>query len=204
MKAAGLKAGDDVRVLWLCAALIVVSAYYFLDTTLQRRIDASRDATASYYARTVANRRVVTEAAQLTNMQRRVDADLAALESRDGETTTSSLLAMLQRNAAKYDVEIEGVDPQKTATALPGADFVSRSLVGQDITVRANSTFADLLFFLQSLSSNGALFEVTASQIHLAGSTGASVAKRPARLQATIQGKLYAVRADAEPLRATP
>lgn len=204
MKAAGLKAGDDVRVLWLCAALIVVSAYYFLDTTLQRRIDASRDATASYYARTVANRRVVTEAAQLTNMQRRVDADLAALESRDGETTTSSLLAMLQRNAAKYDVEIEGVDPQKTATALPGADFVSRSLVGQDITVRANSTFADLLFFLQSLSSNGALFEVTASQIHLAGSAGASVAKRPARLQATIQGKLYAVRADAEPLRATP
>jgi hypothetical protein len=201
---AGLKAGDDVRVLWLCAALIVVGAYYLLDTTLQRRIDASRDATASYYARIVANRRIVTEAAQLTSMQRRVDADLAALESHDGETTTSSLLAMLQRNAAKYDVEIEGVEPQKTATALPGADFVSRSLVGQDITVRANSTFADLLLFLQSLSTNGTLFEVTASQVHLAGRTGVSGTKRPVRLQATIQGKLYAVRADAEPLRAAP
>jgi len=199
-----VKAGDDVRVLWLCAALIVVFAYYLLDTSLQRRIDASREATASYYARTVANRRVVAEAAQLTTMQRRVDADLAALESRDSESTTSSLLAMLQRNAARYGVEIEGIEPQKAATALPGAGFVARSLVGQDITVRASSTFADFLSFLQSLSSNRTLFEVTASQIHLAGRTGASGDKRPARLQVTIQGTLYALRADPESLHATP
>lgn len=204
MKTATLKTGDDARVLWLCAALIVVSAYYFLDATLQRRIDASREATASYYARTVANRRVVAEAVQLTIMQRRVDADLAALESRKSETTTSSLLAMLQQNAAKYRVEIDGIEPQKASMALPGADFVARSLVGQDITVRANSTFANVLLFLQSLSSNAALFEVTASQIRLAGRTGASSANRPARLQVTIQGKLYALRTDAEPLRATP
>lgn len=204
MRVAGLKAGDDVRILWLCAVLVVVSAYYLLDTTLQRRIDVSREATASYYSRTVANRRVVAESAQLTAVQRRVDADLASLESRDGETTTASLLAMLERNAATYGVHIEGVEPQKAAAALPGADFVSRSLVGQDITVRANSSFANLLLFLQSLSSNRTLFEVTGSQIHLAGRTEVSPGKRPARLQVTIQGKLYAIRAETERLRATP
>lgn len=201
---AGLKAGDDVRVLWLCAALIVVTAYYLLDSTLQRRIDVSRVATESYYARTAANRRVVAEAAQLAAMQRRVDADLADLEARTSETTTSSLLAMLARNAAAYGVEIEGVEPKKSAAALPGADFVSRSLVGQDVTVRASGAFADVLLFLQSLSSDRTLFEVTGSQIQLAGRAGVSNPKHAARLQVTIQGRLYAVRADGEPLRAAP
>lgn len=198
-----MKAGDDARVLWLCAVLIVVSAYAILDSSLQRRINASRETTASYYAQIVANRRIVAEAARLARVQRRVDADLAALHDREAETPMSELLGTLQQTAAKHGVEIQAVEPQKTVAPSRDTDFPARALVGQDVTLRASSTFADLLAFLQGLSLNRTLLEVTGSELRLAGSS-APDAKKPARLEVTIQAKLYALRTDAEPLRATP
>lgn len=207
MERPNIRPVTDARALWLLSVLVLAAAYYFIDAHYQRRIAASREATASLYSRTVANRRIVAQARRLSAMQRKIDGDLRQLYGKRDENSISSLLKLLQRTGTHYGVIVTAVEPQKgnagpsrgalAASQSTPETFPDRALIGQDIVIRVRGRFRPLLRFVEDLPRHDTIVAVSQTQVQVAGDTPKASANEPS-LEAVIRGTLYTFRQSAE------
>lgn len=179
------RAGDDVWAVWLLALCVVIGGSYYVQTQYQTAIALSHERTEALYRETVADARIVREAASLHAIQQRAQADLTRVSH---DTTlsgaTASLLSVLQRSAATFDTHILQVQPGDAQ-----APSASRSLQATPLTIRVRGKFRDILGFVEDLSHHATLISV--SDTEMAPAVDSENGAGELRLDATIHATMY-------------
>lgn len=180
-----LRPGDDVRFLWLLTICVLIAGSYYVQTRYQTAIAASHDQTDTMYRQTVADMRIVREAASLRAIRARARADLARV-SHDSSLsgTTADLLSMLHSSANTYATRVLAIQPDTGSTAA-----ATGSLRATILTIRVRGKFRDILAFVEDLSHHATLIKVSDTEMALAaqdehGTDGP-------HLEATIHATLY-------------
>lgn len=175
--------GDDVRALWLLAALVLCAGSFSIRTHYQRAISAANDRTESLYRQTVADMRIVQQSRRLHAIERQALDDLMRVSHDTSiSASTANLLGTLQESARTYDTRIEELQPQ-SAQAETGA------LRATPWNIRVSGTFKNILAFVEDLSHHATLIRVTDTEIALAGNAQRDSAQP--HLDATIHATLY-------------
>jgi hypothetical protein len=185
--------GDDVRVLWLIAVLIVGFGSYFIETRFERAIGIAHDNTESLYRRMVANERIVQEAGALRQLETTAMSDLRRVSHETSlSVTTAALVAALDRSAQTYHTSVTGLEPG-IGKLTPGSPPSIRDerLIATDLTIKVCGRFRDLLRFVEDLSHHRTLISVSDTQLAIA--SGESERHEP-KLDATIHATLYRLR----------
>lgn len=183
--------GDDVRMIWMLAAILLFGGLFAVETRYQAAISASYDHAETLYRETVADNRLIGEAAVLSRIQNRAEGDLMRI-SHDAtlSANTANLLSMLHASAQRFGTKImavqPGADPEETA------DESEPALQPSSLTIRIRGTFRDLLSFVEDLSHHATLLSVSDTEMSLANGDAAS-AQEP-RLDATVHATLYRLR----------
>ncbi|HET9097474.1 MAG TPA: hypothetical protein VFN37_12485 [Candidatus Baltobacteraceae bacterium] len=164
---------------------MLIGGSLYVQTQYQPAIALSRERTETLYRETVANMRVVRQAAGLHALQLRAQADLARV-SHDSSLSgaTASLLFMLHGSAATFDTHILEVRP---GDAQPSAS--GESLPATALTIRVRGKFGDILAFIEDLSHHATLISVSDTEMAPAADSEKS-AMEP-RLDATIHATMY-------------
>jgi hypothetical protein len=183
----GFRAGDDVRLLWLLALFVLVGGSVYLQTQYQTAIGLSRQRTETLYRETVADERIVREAASLHAIQQRARDDLARV-SQDASLagTTATLLSTLHRSGAAFDARVLEVQPGDTK--LPAGASPLRATA---LTIRIRATFRNILRFVENLSHHSTLISV--SDTEMVPANGSKNRAGELRLDATIHATMYRV-----------
>lgn len=183
----GFRAGDDVRLLWLLALFVLIGGSVYLQTQYQTAIGLSHQRTETLYRETVADERIIREAASLHAIQQRARDDLARV-SQDGSLpgTTASLLSTLHHSAAAFNARVLEVQPGDTK--IPTAASPLRATY---LTIRIRATFRNILRFVENLSHHSTLISISDTEM-----VPANDWKRRSgelRLDATIHATMYRV-----------
>lgn len=179
------RAGDDVRVVWLVALCVLIAGSFYVQTQYQTAIALSHDRTETLYRETVANARIVGEAAGLHAVQQRAQADLARI-SRETSLSgaTANLLFTLHGSAALFDTQILAVQPGEAQPSV-----AIKSLPATAITIRVRGRFRDILGFVEDLSHHATLISVSDTEMAPANDSEKDAAEP--RLVATIHATMY-------------
>lgn len=186
-----LRAGDDIRAVWLLAFCILVGGSYYVQTRCQTAIGASHDRTEALYRRTVADARIIRQSVRLRRIQTRAIADLTQV-SRDTSLsgTTAQLLSILHASAQTFHTRILELQPGNAQAAEPQNDdnLAGKALRATSLTIRVQGKFRNILGFVEDLSHHATLVNVSDTEMALA--TDESGEGEP-RLDATIHATLY-------------
>lgn len=186
------RAGDDVRAIWLFALCVLIGGSFYVQTQYQTAITLSHERTETLYRETVANMRIVRQAAGLHAIQIRAQADLARV-SHDSSLsgTTARLLFMLHGSAAAFDTHILEVRPGDAQPSAPG-----KSLRATALTIRVRGKFRDILGFIEDLSHHATLISVSDTEMAPANDTEDGAMEL--RLDATIHAIMYRLTAPSD------
>ena len=184
------RTGDDERVLWFVAAIILGLGSYLIETRYHSAILQAHAKTESLYRETVANRRTIAQATALRRIQKVVEKDLRSISREQSiSMTTAALLLTLQRSALQHRTLILGVEPGKS-------DNTDMRLLQTDLTLRVEGGFRDILGFVEDLPHHRTLISVTDTQLAVAQNSN-DTAGAP-KLDATIHAALYRLRLPTE------
>lgn len=179
-----LRPGGDVRAVWLLTLCVLAGGSYYVQERYQAVITASYQNDEKLYRGTVANVRIVREAAILHAVQRQAQADLTRL-SHDSSLsgTTASMLLMLHSSAKAFDTRILEVRPGDTQTTKGDA------LEATPVTIRVRGKFRNILALIEDLPHHQTLVSVSDTEMAIAGE-GDSGMPEPT-LDATVHATMY-------------
>lgn len=178
-----LRAGEDVRAVWLCSVLLVLGGGFFIERHFEPAIAGARSRSETLYRETAADVRLVSEAAYVRAQERRARLELSAIEQDATlSESTARLLPVLHARAAAFGTSVRAVAPAGAATGA------GTSLAAQPFTMTVRGTFRGVLGFIADLSHHSTLIGV--GDAELAPVSGASrTGAQP--LDATIHATLY-------------
>lgn len=180
--------GDDIRMLWILASLVLLGGSFYVQTRYQAAISASYERSETLYRETVADNRIIGESAVLSRIEERAESDLMRV-SHDTtlSASTANLLATLHASAERFRTRIvaiqPGTDPENVAHESNPA------LQSSALTIRLRGTFRDVLSFVEDLSHHATLLNVSDTEMSLA-SGDVTNGGEPA-LDATVHATLY-------------
>lgn len=189
------RAGDDVRALWLLALCVLIGGSFYVETQYQTAIGVSHERTETLYRETVADARIVREAASLHAIQQRAQTDLARVSHDTSLSgTTASLLSTLHGSAVTFDTRILEVQPGDAQSPA-----VPKSLRATPVTIRLRGKFRNILGFVEDLSHHATLISI--SDTEMAPANDSKYGAPEPQLDATIYATMYrlAVPDDKEP-----
>jgi len=186
-----LRQGDDVRLVWLLAVGVFCIGLAYVHMRYHGAIEASNGRAEHLYAQTVANSRIVHQAAHLRAVAQRAQHDLAQI-SHDVSLprTTAELLRTLYASALKYDTRVLAIQPGSDENAEKPA------LEGTALTIRISGTFRNILNFVEDLSHHSTLINVSDTEMTLASGSEGHAAEP--RLDATIHAVVYRLHAPSD------
>ena len=186
-----LKRTLDGPLLWIAAAAVLICGCWLVDDRYEQAIQSSNSRTQILYARTLANERTIREASSLRRIQRVAETDLHRIaRNLSRSITTARLLLVLENSAAAHHAIIVGVEPQQTAAIPPfeSSPLANGRLPHDDVIIRLQGKFADILRFVASLSRQPTLVGVGDTELALTQPADSAV--NPT-LDATIKATLY-------------
>jgi Tfp pilus assembly protein PilO len=186
-----VRAGDDVRALWLLAAAIVLGGMAFLHARYENAISASFARTESLYRETAATARLIRQAPRLETLYRQARGDLSRV-SREVSlpAATANLLATLYASSRTLHTQVVDVEPGVTPNTPD-------ELQATPLTIRVSGTFRNILRFVEDLSEHATLVSVSDTELALA--SGSQRAAIEPQLDATIHATLYRLQLRASP-----
>jgi Tfp pilus assembly protein PilO len=180
--------GDDVRVLWIAALVVLFGGLFYVQTRYETAISASLDRTGLLYRQTVADMRLVHQASHLRKIEREARIDLSHIaRTASLSDATADLLTTLNGSAGKFDAHVVGVQPESGQSSADG-------LQANPVTIRVNGKFRNILRFVEDLSHHATLIDVSDTEMALANA-GDRDAAEP-HLDATIHATLYRLQRD--------
>lgn len=178
-----LRAGDDVRAVWLLALAVLLCGAFYIQTAYQTVIAASHARTEVLYRQTVAEARIVRESSELRVIEQRAQSDLAHISHESSLSgTTANLLALLQTSAKAFDLRVREVRPGSV-------EDDGTPLRATPVTIGVQGQFRDILAFVEHLSHQRTLISVTDTEMSVTNES--PLRGREPRLDATIHAMLY-------------
>lgn len=175
--------GDDVRAVWLLVLAILLVGSYYVQTRYQSAISVANERTETLYRRTMANTRLVHEAAHLRAVERQAEADLMRVSRNVSlSQTTADLLTTLHNSAQTFHTRIVELQPGTTT-------IENGTLESTVLTIRTIGKFRNVLQFVEDLSHHATLISVSDTEMSLTNG-GEKNAAEP-HLSATIHAVLY-------------
>jgi Tfp pilus assembly protein PilO len=189
-----LRGGDDVRILWVAAVVIVCVGFFYVNARYQSEIGRSHERAETLYRQTVSDERVLRDAASLRATQERALNDLRHI-AKDASlsATTADLLATLHGSASQFGTHVVQLQPggaeAEPAPVDKSADVPSTSLQATAFTIRIQGRFRSIVRFIEDLSHHATLINVASTEIAL--SNGVDHHGPEPMLDATIHATLY-------------
>ncbi len=189
-----VRPGDDVRGMWLLALLILGFGFYLILNHYEREIAQAHALAESFYRRTVANDRIVQEAAALARVQSAAQADLQRVSRATSlSASTAGLVSTIDRSAAAFHTQIVSLEPAPASPSHGKARLADDALLLSTLTIRVRGRFRDLLGFIEDLSDlshHRELLRISDTQLGIA--SGQRDAHEP-KLDAAIHAELYRI-----------
>ena len=174
-----MKRGDDVRLIWMTAALVLVAGYYTITHHYETSISLSIDRSQAYYDQTVSNRKLIAQSTHIGHVREQLRANLSGILI--GEHRPIIMAALLQDMDAlsrRQSVSIISVVPathNAVPAAITGPSPAASSapaevdpLSSELIDVSARGRFLDLLRFVAELPKQHVLVKVEHAEFSLA------------------------------------
>lgn len=187
LKALHLRNGDDARLLWIVAAIVLLAGLYTVERHYQTRIGAAESSTEALYRKTAANERTVAEQTALRHVESIAERDLQHV-ARDLplSMSTAEFLEMLDALAEQHGATIQGVQPLQAQVGQ--AEIADHELDGSPLTLHVRGRFENLLAFVSRLSHHHVLVGV--DRVQMAHVPNGTSGMQP-DLDATIDATLY-------------
>jgi hypothetical protein len=183
--------GDDIRILWILVVVVLLGGSFYVQTRYQSAISESYDHSETLYRETVADNRIIGEAAVLSRIEKRAENDLKRV-SHDTtvSASTANLLSTLHASAKRFRTSIVAVQPGTVPAST--ASESEPALQPNSLTLRLRGTFRDVLGFVEDLSHHATLLSVSDTEMSLANENGVNGFEP--RLDATVHATLYRLR----------
>ncbi len=182
------RAGDDVRAVWILAALVLLCGSAIVRSRYENAIAVSYGRSEALSRRIDVNRGILDRSGNLHVLENRAQRDLAKLSlTGSAASSTANLIALLEKSSRSFRTQVVQIQPE-----FAEANEDAGALESMPVTIRLDGRFRNILAFIADLSRHDTLISVTDTELALSSE---HLENGPPRLDATVHAVLYRLRA---------
>lgn len=176
----GLRAGDDVRILWILSAGIFICGYVLLNEHYESKIGLSTLHSRQLQEQSAATKAAIDRLAAYKALERRARGDLQRIGNEGSDAvSTAAFLVETASLARHFGVSVLSI---ATETQSPPSRDQNTELNRLPFSARLRGTFSSILGFIQALPRQRALIGVDDIEI-----------QSQAQLVTTLHATLYRI-----------
>ena len=159
------------RGLWLCAAVLLGTGYYFITVGFEQKISAAAEMEQAYRSKLIENRKLISQEARIVSLRHQIRRNLTTVVyGRTPSQDMEAFLSDVDQLARAHQSQVLSLTPVKKDDALP--KHAAQTLANTRLDLAVRGRYGDLLAIVAALPRLHALLRIAQMEFALSGRQG--------------------------------